>query len=237
MPKFTYTALYRHIGATKRAPWKTVVTHINPTGVWASKLAALQALHTAMGHDPTIRGHVHRKLVVKKTYLRLRALEEMGKLVGVMEVGGNNRGPVVSKIIEENGGTGPEPWCGDTVAYAYRKAGSKVVQRAWAAVVNLGFLSGMRILKTKLSALAGDILVFEFNGDGVPDHTGLLRYWLRYVNGIPVKCPAREATHAATREGNTGARGAVSDSTTGGDGVYDKIRELAQIQRAVRVYR
>jgi hypothetical protein len=78
--------------------------------------------------------------------LREKALAEVLKLVGVMEVGGNNMGARVLEIIRANGGTGPESWCGDTVAWAYRHAGSKVVQRGWAAVRFLGFLTGMKIV-------------------------------------------------------------------------------------------
>jgi hypothetical protein len=90
------------------------------------------------------------------------------KLVGIMEVGGNNMGQAVLSLIRENGGTGPESWCGDFDAHCYRHAGSKVVQRGWAAVRFLGFLTGMKIVSAR-DAMPGDIVCFTF------DHTGLLR--------------------------------------------------------------
>lgn len=149
--------------------------------------------------------------------LRLRALHEMGKLVGIMEVGGNNMGAGVLRIIRANGGTGPEAWCGDTVAYAYRAAGSKVVQRGWAAVRLLGFLTGMKVV-SYADALPGDIVCYKF------DHTGMLN--------------SKISSHEIeTIEGNTGASGAVSDSATGGDGVYIKRRDLSLVARFVRVTR
>lgn len=149
--------------------------------------------------------------------LRVRALAEMEKLVGIMEVGGNNVGRQVLRIIRANGGTGPEAWCGDTVAFAYRAAGSKVVQRGWAAVRLLGFLTGMKVISAA-DAKPGDIVCFKF------DHTGMLRRKVSF--GI-----------IETIEGNTGASGAVSDSKTGGDGVYIKRRSTSLVARYVRVTR
>lgn len=149
--------------------------------------------------------------------LRLRALAEAERLVGVMEVGGNNMGKAVLALIRENGGTGPESWCGDFVAHCYRHVGSKVVQRGWAAVRFLGFLTGMKVVSAK-DALPGDIVCFTF------DHTGLLR---RKISAGEIE----------TAEGNTGRSGAVSDSRTGGDGVYIKRRSTSLVARYVRVLR
>jgi hypothetical protein len=160
--------------------------------------------------------HRRHQLVAAQP-LRLRALGQMTKLVGIMEIGGNNTGRQVLEIIRANGGTSPEAWCGDTVAWAYRHAGSKVVQRGWAAVRLLGFLTGMKIV-SRADALPGDIVCFKF------DHTGILR---RKIS----------ATEDETIEGNTGRAGAVSDSRTGGDGVYIKRRSTGLVARYVRVTR
>src|SRR6185369_1332451 len=70
----------------------------------------------------------------KPKHLGERAYRVAAGLVGVMEVGGNNAGAKVTEIVRANGGTGPEPWCGDFVAYCYRLSGSKAVTRNWAAV-------------------------------------------------------------------------------------------------------
>lgn len=152
--------------------------------------------------------------------LRLAALDEAKRLVGVMEQGGNNQGKKVMEIIRANGGTGPEPWCGDFVAYCYRRAGSKVVQRSWAAVRFLGYLTGQRIVRRR--PRPGDIVVYKFG------HTGI------YVKGY--KTP-RGVRRIIAIEGNTGDSGAVSDSTTGGDGVYVKRRDLSLVKHFVRVIR
>jgi len=163
--------------------------------------------------------------------LRQKALLVAKSLVGVMEHGGNNRGETVTKIIRANGGTGPEPWCGDFVAFCYEKAGSKCVQRGWASTLQLGYLRGMGVIKYPR---AGDIVVFDFPGGQSSDHTGLV---VTYCNASGHAVVRRKATHIKTIEGNTGASGAVSDSTTGGDGVYEKVRSLSLVARYVRVYR
>jgi hypothetical protein len=162
--------------------------------------------------------------------LRVRALAEAHKLVGSMEQGGNNMGAAVLALIRENGGTGPESWCGDFVAHCYRKAGSKVVQRGWAAVRFLGFLTGMRIRSVR-DLLPGMIVTYTF------DHTGIFVEYVKLMGNQWVKCLPSQATHIKTIEGNTGRSGAVSDSRTGGDGVYIKIRAIGLVSRGVEVTR
>jgi hypothetical protein len=153
-----------------------------------------------------------RHLLASESPLRIRALRVANTLVGVMEHGGNNAGPMVSKIIRENGGSGPEPWCGDFTAYCYRHAGSTTVSRAWASA---WALAGRVITR---SPRPGDVVQYTFQ------HTGL---FVRYVSSSEIE----------TVEGNTGASGAVSDSSTGGDGVYRKRRSTGLVMRYVRVLR
>ena len=146
--------------------------------------------------------------------LQKRALRAADALVGVMEQGGNNTGPMVNKIIQANGGDIGEPWCGDFIAYCYRQAGSKAVTRSWASVRALGGIGGVRRV-TK--PLPGDLVRFNF------DHVGM------YVK--------EAGMFIETIEGNTGASGAVSDSKTGGDGVYRKRRAKSLVNDYLRVTR
>jgi hypothetical protein len=146
---------------------------------------------------------------------RERAYRVAAGLVGVMETGGNNQGAMVMRIIRANGGTAPEPWCGDFVAYCYRLAGSKAVTRQWAAVRFLRGLSGIRATR---APRRGDLVRFTF------DHVGL--FVRDHGNGT-----------IETIEGNTGRAGAVSDSQTGGDGVYRKIRSKGLVLDYLRVVR
>lgn len=156
-----------------------------------------------------------RKKLKSQGTLALRAYRVAEGLVGVMEQGGNNRGPMVSKIIRDNGGDIGEPWCGDFNAYCYRMAGSKAVNRSWASVYYLGRIAG--VVKTSKPG-RGDIVRYLFS------HTGLFD-----------KPIASELFLAI--EGNTGASGAVSDSATGGDGVYHKQRSTKLVDDYRKVIR
>jgi hypothetical protein len=158
-----------------------------------------------------------KKQIAAQKPLRLRAYDQAEALIGVMEQGGNNRGPMVSKIITANGGVVGEPWCGDTMAYVYRAAGSKAVTRAWASVYFLGRLAGIKTVK---NPERGDLVRYKF------DHVGMFDRWVDRPRGIFLAI-----------EGNTGASGAVSDSTTGGDGVYRKQRNVSQVENFRRVTR
>jgi hypothetical protein len=165
----------------------------------------------------TRRRRLYRRRLRKRyaATLQTRAFRIAENLVGVMESGGNNMGEKVSEIIRANGGTGPEPWCGDFVAYAYKNAGSKAVTRSWAAV---RLLSGVAGIKFTSTPKRGDLVRFTF------DHVGMFDR----DNG--------DGT-ITTIEGNTGASGAVSDSATGGDGVYRKIRDKSLVADYLRVTR
>lgn len=146
--------------------------------------------------------------------LRERAYEQATRLVGVMEHGANNHGPEVETIIRANGGLPGEAWCGDFVARVYRLAGSKAVSRSWAAVRLFRSLSGVRRVRRPKR---GDVVTFTF------DHVGM------FVRDL--------GASIETIEGNTGASGAVSDSRTGLDGVYRKVRSKGLVSAYYRVQR
>jgi hypothetical protein len=162
-------------------------------------------VHFTVGH-----GTWHQLLTAKARSnhpIAYRALAHAFALVGVMEEGGNNIGPVVSRLIRAAGGTPGEPWCGDFVIYNYRVAGSKKITRSAAAVRLLGPLAGMHRLKKPFPSC---VIKYAF------DHEGL---FVRDLGGGMIE----------TVEGNTGATGATSDSLHGGDGVYIKHRPLSQV--------
>ena len=170
----------------------------------------------------------------KPAPLGQRALAYAFSELGTLESGGNNHGREVERIIRANGGTPGEAWCGDFVAYAYKRAGSKSVTRAWAGVRWLGRLKGMQTLNSVRVAKPGDILVYDFPGGAPEDHTGL---FVGFTNKDGRRRAPSKATHIRAIEGNTGRDGAVSDSTSGGDGVHERVRPIKQVKRAVRVKR
>lgn len=171
-------------------------------------------------HDPRLFGpgmlarsfSRRRKQRKGSGVLRLRALHVAQTLVGIVEQGGNNTGPMVDKIIHENGGDIGEPWCGDTVAYCYRHAGSKAVTRSWAMAWATG---GRRRIS---SPLPGDIVEYTFQ------HTGIVE---RVLSSGEIQ----------VIEGNTGSSGAVSDSSSGHDGVKRKVRSTGLVRGYYRVSR
>lgn len=134
---------------------------------------------------------------------------------GVAEQGGNNRGPRVEQIIRAAGGTPGEPWCGDAVAAAYLRAGSKTVTRAWAYVPTLEVLL-TRVRRPR----RGHVVIFNFDG-GVPDHTGL---FLSDNGNGTYRCV----------EGNTRPGTSASDSG-GGEGVHVRDRPVSMVQSIRRV--
>ncbi|HXU65363.1 MAG TPA: hypothetical protein VN962_26870, partial [Polyangia bacterium] len=98
------------------------------------------------------------------TTLRLRALGNMLDLARdhVLEQGGNNRGPVVDKIIKYAKGQLGEPWCVDTVIYAYGHAGSKHMRPGSPRAVRLMLQRGVqRVARSK--ARPGDVVRYVFD--------------------------------------------------------------------------
>jgi hypothetical protein len=172
-------------------------------------------LARAYGRNKATLARLRRELAAsrRKPPLRLRALQEAEKLIGVMEKGGNNRGPEVERIIREGGGRVGDAWCGWFVATCYRRAGSKRVTWQWGAVRLLRGLVGIRATS---NPRAGDLVRFTF------DHVGI--FVRNAHNG-----------HIETIEGNTGVSGAVSDSKTGGDGVYRKLRPKSLVRDYLHV--
>lgn len=148
-----------------------------------------------------------RRLIVPAPDLRTRALAEAEKQIGVMEVGGNNLGPDVERIIRFADGVAGEPWCVDFVIWSYGHAGSQVVKPGFTRAVASMWTADLRRTTTPKP---GDIVRFTF------DHTGL---FVRDLGNGEIE----------TIEGNTGATGAVSDSRTGGDGVYRKHRSKSLV--------
>jgi hypothetical protein len=150
--------------------------------------------------------------------LGLKALDVARGLMGTVEHGGNNTGPEVDKIIRANGGDIGESWCGDFVAYCFKRAGSKSVSRSWAAAWAgvWGWMTGVKRVDPK-DIRPGDIVEYEWQHTGIaetePDHAGNFN----------------------AAEGNTGTQGNTSDTTA--DGVHSRTRNINQVKGAFRVLR
>ena len=166
----------------------------------------VEGLDEKIAHQSKLIAEKTKKIRAQNKPLNAKALAVAETMIGVMEQGGNNTGPEVDKIIRANGGVIGEPWCGDFVAFCYRQAGSKKVDRSWASVNAIEGGNYGDFVRTNNPA-AGDVVTYSFS------HTGIFKRWIDRAKGL-----------FETIEGNTGSIGAVSDSLTGGDGVYDKNR-------------
>jgi hypothetical protein len=151
--------------------------------------------------------------------LRLKAFAEAKKLLGTLEQGGNNTGPVVDKIIKESGGKVGDSWCGWFVAYCYAHGGSKLKSWQLGAV---RLMDDAGLLKVR-NPQRGHVVRFTFNGK-VDAHTGLFDEWHDRDRGL-----------FYTIEGNTGTDGAASD---GGalkrDGVHRRLRHTSNVHDYLR---
>jgi tellurite resistance protein len=147
--------------------------------------------------------------------LRGRAYTQARELVGVMEKGGDNRGKKVEQIIRFAQGTLAEEWCVDFLIWCYGHAGSTVVRPGYTRAVR--FMLAPGVVSTR-APQRGDMVRFTF------DHTGM--FVKDNGNGT-----------ITTIEGNTTGSGAVSASSTGGQGVYLKIRSKTGVRDYLRVTR
>lgn len=201
-------ALWRRRLAYRRRRLKVSVRHHRPNSARKWRKLAADAEFMVKRRE--------RQLAARRP-MREKAADVMTRWAreGVAEQGGNNRGPQVDAIIRAAGGAPGEPWCGDAVAAAYLRAGSRTVTRAWAYVPTLE-----RVLTVVRRPRRGHVVIFNFDG-GVPDHTGLFLS----DNG--------DGTVRVV-EGNTRPGTATSDAG-GGEGVHVRTRSKRLIQSYRRV--
>ena len=157
---------------------------------------------------------------MSKRPLRDVALETARQFIGVKEFPANSNEVMFSKWYGIIG-----PWCAMFVTYCYVQAGAKHFKKGsrWAYCPFL--LSDARKqnyglnLITKDKVQAGDIILFDWTGDGVADHVGL------------VVDPPTRSGNFKTIEGNT----SVSNNSNGGQVMY-RDRNTSNVIGFVRVW-
>lgn len=156
--------------------------------------------------------------------LRRKIVELALKEVGVMESGGNNKGP---RIVDYQQATwlapGPWPWCAAFTSWILREAikatnnKTKPCQDASAfGWEKWGRANGALILTEDKLAAAGDFVIFDFS------HIGIV-----------VKDQYPNESTIQTVEANTNGKG-QRDSESG-DGVWKKIRATSLVKCYVRI--
>lgn len=149
------------------------------------------------------------------TYRSL-ALENARREIGVREAGANNHGVRVEwfQTFDSLPGEG-YAWCNSFADAMFETAGRPLVETYKSAGVELTLARAIQLGWVVTVPQPGDLVVFTFSHIGFVDEV--------------------HPSYLITIEGNTGSTGAVSDSTSGGDGVYRKARSLSLVRAYIRV--
>lgn len=170
------------------------------------------ARDTNAHHDPAPRpgsggGHARPPMIPRQGEAGLREaiLEQARGELGKRERGWNGGD---AEKYQKFFGRGHEPWCADFVSWVYTQAGQKMNNPYVPGIVQQLKKSGR--WRTS-SPKPGDMVIFDWDHDGVGDHIGIVESTL--PNG-----------HVRTIEGNT------SDPTgRNGEGVYERTRTRSTI--------
>jgi peptidoglycan hydrolase-like protein with peptidoglycan-binding domain len=162
-----------------------------------------QTWHALETHAPPVRSNGPGPV---SGDLRQRILQIAESQIGTLEIGGNNVGPVTK--YPGFFGRGAESYCADFVSWVYTHAG-KPLDYAYVPFLE-DHLKAVGQWKGRSNPQPGDLVLFDWNGDGVPDHVGIVKQ----VNG--------DGT-IETIEGNTG------NPVTGREGVWERRRPMSEI--------
>ena len=182
-------------------------------------------LHGYLGGKKVPADYVTRVAVRAKKAaakpLRMKALEWLtGKLGEKENPAGSN------KIVWASTWYGiVGPWCAMAVTRAYVEAGSKAFAKgsryAYCPFIFHDARFGLNGLQVTSDPQPGDLVLYDWQGEGTADHVGLFEKWVDKNDGI---------FHAI--EGNT----AVGNDSNGGE-VMRRARTRKQVQAFVRVGR
>lgn len=162
-----------------------------------------------------------RAAAAEKPPLREKALAKLTARLGDKEApAGSNR---IGWASEWYGIIGP--WCAMAVTRSYVDAGSKTFLKgsryAYCPFIFHDARFGLNGLQVTADPLPGDLVLYDWQGDGTADHVGLFEKWVDRPDGI---------FHAI--EGNT----AIGNDSNGGE-VMQRSRTRKQVQAFVRVGR
>ena len=148
----------------------------------------------------------HKVLAVAKAHL------------GVQESPANSN---IVKFSTWYGMTGP--WCAMFVTYCYVKAGSKSFVRgkkyAYVPYLTSDAVAGRGFLTTTRNPSPGDLVTYDWQGDGVDDHVGIFVKWTDQKTGKFI-----------AYEGNT----SLHNNSNGG-GVMERSRSTSMVSEFITV--
>lgn len=109
-----------------------------------------------------------------------------------------------------------QPWCYTFVSWVLMHSG---VKEPFFAYVPAGYNHYCKTGKIFKEPKIGDLIFFDFNKDGIPEHIG-------FVTGINKKGNRVESVN--TIEGNTSS--GVAGSQDNGDGIFERVRHISLIK-------
>ena len=98
-------------------------------------------------------------------------LKEAKSLIGVREQGGNNRGPVVDRIIREAGGVPGQAWCSYTLIYIWRRCS---VPHKGVNGMAMSWAKKERQVPLRASVRATDVFTIYNKALGRVGHVGMI---------------------------------------------------------------
>lgn len=141
--------------------------------------------------------------------VRENLIATAAKYIGVTEVGPDNRGRDVDRFLTIAGTATGQPWCAAFVYAVTRQAGYHPGVR-WPASCRSWVAWGIEHRAVRTTPRRGDLVVFDWDGDGPDDHIG-------FVEKVHKVGPVVSLT---TIEGNTRVTGKRRD------GVYRRTRVI-----------
>jgi len=164
------------------------------------------------------RRRARRIKKAKATPLRVKALNEARTHLGLKEL------PPSSNHTPFNVWYGIDhaPWCAMFVSYCYVKAGSKSLMKgkrySYVPYIVHDGRAGVNGLAVTQQPEPGDLVCYDWDGDGVADHVGLFERWTSAKGDF------------VAVEGNT----SLSDNSNGGE-VMERDRKRANVEAFVHV--
>lgn len=163
-----------------------------------------------------------RLLAAKRKPLRVKAFE-----IGLRFLGTTESPPGSNRVFASLWYGLIGAWCAMFApSYCYALAGSKAVKRgsywAYCPFIVAAARAGERYLSLTRNPEQGDLVLFDWAGDGVADHVGMFDVWIDRARGV-----------FATLEGNTSAGSGGSQSD--GGGVFRRQRSTSDVVCFVHV--
>lgn len=161
-----------------------------------------------------------RRAAVKppQATLAAKALANSFKDVGIKET------PVNNNYFGKWYGFNYVPWCNEAVSKWYCDAGSKSFKRgerySFVPAMDMDARTGRNHLSISHPVIPGDVVTFDWDHDGTPDHTGLFVKWIDKAAGT-----------FESVEGNTSG----TNNSNGGEVMHRKDRVISEVRTFIHV--